>query len=438
MSKSITIAAIGSLLAVLPARAELSYPPKLPGGKVVATNTSKQFLRSPAKLAAKVEVAKTAPTIDFLYYPEQTYPGNPWSVWGDGLAVDGKYYSAIGDHLAPHGNAFVYEYDPANKSLRTVVNLQSVLKLPKDHYAPGKIHSRIDKGSDGWLYFGTHRGSTRVTTDEYHYKGDWIVRYHPERKVSEIVAHGPVPKHCIPASVVDPERLIFYGGTAAGNRVDPVMFFAYDIRKRKVLHTATDGPYRYLMMARSTGRVYYVNKDGGPLMRYDPADGKPPAKIAGSIGLRAATQETADGHIYTVSTRPEATVWRFNTKTEAITKLGEATVGSQSYITSLDVDPSGRFLYYIPGAHGGSEPDGTPVVQFDVKTGRKKVIAFLHPFLKEKFGYTPLGTFGSAVDPDGTKLYITWNGNRGGPDQRGRLGFDTCALTVIHIPKSER
>ena len=64
-------------------------------------------------LLAGVEVATHAPTVDFLYYPGQTYAGNPWSNWGDSSFAKGKYYSAIGDHLAPQGNAYVFEYDPA-------------------------------------------------------------------------------------------------------------------------------------------------------------------------------------------------------------------------------------------------------------------------------------------------------------------------------------
>ncbi len=133
------------------------------------------------------------------------------------MAAGRKYYSAIGDHTAPQGNAFLYEYDPDKKTFRTLVNVKKLLGLPAGHYVPGKIHSRIDMGSDGWLYFATHRGSTRVTTDKYHYKGDWIVRHHPQTGKTEVVAQGPVPKHCIPTSVLDPKRLIFYGGTAAGN-----------------------------------------------------------------------------------------------------------------------------------------------------------------------------------------------------------------------------
>ena len=104
----------------------------------------------------------------------------------------------------------------------------------------------------------------------------------------------------------------------------------------------------------------------------------------------------------------------------------------RGYISSLDVDPTGRYLYYVPGAHGGSESDGSAVVQYDVKTKKRKVIAFMHPYYKDKYNLTMAGTYSTAVDPKGDKLYITWNASRG-----GRV-WDCCALTVIHIPESER
>ncbi|MFP4058472.1 MAG: hypothetical protein ACLF0G_16515 [Candidatus Brocadiia bacterium] len=416
---------------------EVTYPPKLPDGKTVATDRSDAFLEPPPAMR-DVPVAKSPPTVDFLYYPGQTYEGKPWSNWGDGLAVRGKYYSSIGDHKGPDGNAFVYEYDPATKQLRLLVDVRSVLALPRGHYTPGKIHGRLDMGRDGWLYFSTHRGSTRVTTDPYHYQGDWILRHHPPSGKTEIVAHGPVGKQCIPCSVLDPQRLIFYGGTAAGDRTDKrSLFFAYDTTAGKLLYAGYGGPARYMIFASSMGRVYFVPGLEGPLHRYDPATGGPPVRLDVEIGLRSATQETPQGYVYTVSTKDDATLWRFHVKTEKVEKLGSAVIGSRSYITTLDADPTGRYLYYVPGAHGGSQRDGAPVVQFDVGTGRKKVIAFLHPFLKDRYGYTPLGTFGSAVDPQGDKLYITWNGNLGGR-RRDRLTWDACALTVVHIPQSER
>lgn len=431
--------------------AQPTFPPQLPGGKLVVTDTSEEFLKPPSTLKNDVAIARTAPTVDFLYLPGQTYPGNPWSNWGDSLAVNGKYYASIGDHRAigrgtdpalGTGTAFVFEYDPEKKAFRQLIDVSKFLNLPAGHYTPGKIHGRLDLGSDGYLYFSTHRGSTSVTTDANHYKGDWIIRCDPSTGKSEVVVQGPVPKHCIPTSVLDPDRLIFYGGTAQGAGADDaggVWFFAYDAKNRKLLYSGPDGPSRYMIFARSTGRVYYVpGKDDmvGTLMRYDPAKGGAPVKIEGTIGLRAASQETSQGIVYTVSKgikqSGQAVLYAFDTKTEKVEELGPADVGTANYITSLDVDPTGRYLYYIPGAHGGSERDGSAVVQFDVKTRQRKVIAFLHPFYKEKYGVTPVGTFSSAVDPKGDKLYITWNANRG-----GRV-WDCCALTVIHIPASER
>ena len=123
---------------------ELEWPPKLPDGKAVRTDHSDVFLKHRAELKEGVEVAKVAPTVDFLYFDAQTYAGKPWSVWGDGLAVEDKFYTSIGDHLAPMGNAFVYEYDAGTKQLRLLSDVRSVLKRPEGWYTPGKIHSRID------------------------------------------------------------------------------------------------------------------------------------------------------------------------------------------------------------------------------------------------------------------------------------------------------
>ncbi len=420
-------------------KVKLTFPPKLPNGKRVVTVTSKAFLQAPDTIGKDIDIAKTPPKVDFLYYPGQNYEARIWSNWGDGLAVHGKYYSAIGDHNAPQGNAFVYEYDPGKKAMRLLVNLREVIGRLLG-YLPGKIHSRIDVGKDGMLYFSTHRGSTRTTTDKQGYKGDWIIRCDPKSGKSEIVAYAPVPKHCIPTSVLDPDRLIFYGGTAPGTdaKVQDVQFFAYDVQKKKLLYSCPKGPSRYMIFSKSTGKVYYVPGTGtmiGQLMRFDPKKGGPPEKIKAELGLRAATRETPRGFVYTVSKAPrggQSYLYAFNTKTEKATKLGPAAVGSSTYITTIDADPTGRYLYYIPGAHGGSERDGAAVVQYDIKKRRRKVIAFLHPYFKDKYGAILRGTFSSAVDPKGDKLYITWNVSR------GSRAWDCCALTVLHIPKSER
>lgn len=417
------------------------FPPKLPDGKEVHTATTDEFLKPTDTILKDVLIAKTAPTVDFIYYPGQTYAAKIWSNWGDGVAVNGKYYSSIGDHDAPKGNAYVYEYDPAKKLLRLVTDVVSIIKQMLG-YLPGKIHGRLDVGKDGMLYFSTHRGGTTVTADKYGYTGDWILRVDPKTGKGEVVAHGPVPKHCIPCSVLDPDRLIFYGGTAAGtDALDKgIQFFAYDVTKRKVIYSGPNGPGRYMIFARSTGKIYFVpNKEDavGKLVCFDPAKPSAPVEIPAELGLRSATEETPQGMVYTVSKGGgklgETVIFGFNTKTEKAEVLGPAAVGVAQYVASIDADPKGRYLYYVPGAHGGADKDGSPLIQFDTKTKQRKVIAFLHPYFKNKIGATPVGTYGTAVDPAGDKVYITWNVRR----NDGRA-WDCCALTVVHIPESER
>jgi hypothetical protein len=415
----------------------LEFPPKLPGGKEMVTDKGEVLLKSTTKLVDGVVIAKEAPTIDFAYIPGQTYAGKIWSVWGDSLFAKGKYYTAFGDHDAPGGNAFVYEYDPGKKSFRLLCDVKKVLDLKEGMYVPGKIHTTLTMGSDGWIYFATHRGSTGITSTAQGYNGDWIIRCHPETAKAEIVVEGVVNRHSIPTGIMDPQRLIFYAGTAppTADKTAKIHFFAYDVKNRKVLCDVEDGPSRALILSKSTGRVWYNESKTDKLVRWDPAKGGAPVEVPGLIGLRCTTEETADGFVYTAENRGkdgDVDLYKFNVKTEAIEKIGPLQVGVNMYITSLDIDPSGRFIYYIPGAHGGADKDGSPVVQYDLKTKTRKVICFLHPFYKETYGVAPVGTYSVALSDKGDALFVTWNSNR------GSKAWDCCALSVIHIPESER
>ena len=138
---SISVSVLSVTAALLAGTSEATYPPKLPDGKAVAADCVDAFLKAPPAMAG-VLVAKGPPTVDFLYYPVQTYKAKTWSHWGDGVAVEGRYYSTIGDHNGPAGNAFVYEYDAKAKQLRLLLDVASVLKMPEGHYVPGKIHGR--------------------------------------------------------------------------------------------------------------------------------------------------------------------------------------------------------------------------------------------------------------------------------------------------------
>ena len=420
----------------------LNWPPVLPDGKTVISGSDDSLLKPTETLREGVKIARTAPTIDFLYYDCQTYEatGGVWSHWGDGLVVGDIFYSSVGDHMSPGGNAFLYGYDMKSKKLTQLMDLRSVLKQPDGKYTPGKIHSQIGLGKDGWLYFSTHRGSTRIAFHPIaNFQGDWILRYHPESKKSEIVAHAPLTMQCLPTGQIDPERLIFYAGTADGLKAREPQFLAYDLANQRILGHRDLGPARAMIHSQSNGCLYFhTSKNGAAsLLKFDPDKPGSFDPIAAEVGLRCASPESSDGKVYTID-RNE--MWVFDVKTESAKSVGPTAVGDKDYITSVDFCPeTERYLYYVPGSHGGAQVDGSPLVQYDLKTGTRKVICFLAAFCEKQTGFIPMGSYCSAASGDGSKVFISWMGNRGGPEGKAKkVKFNTCALTVVNIPASER
>jgi hypothetical protein len=96
-----------------------------------------------------------------------------------------------------------------------------------------------------------------------------------------------------------------------------------------------------ILFSRSTHKLYFTPGLAGPLFRYDPIREARPVELDVEIGVRAATQETPQGYIYTIS-KGDAMIYRFDTKTEMVDCIGPASIGTQTYITTIDADPTGR------------------------------------------------------------------------------------------------
>ena len=106
------------------------------------------------------------------------------------------------------------------------------------------------------------------------------------------------------------------------------------------------------------------------------------------------------------------------------------------YTTSVAMDSKFRYIYYVPGSHGRTMNLGTPVVQYDIKTDQKKVIAFLGPLYHEKYGYACTGTFGIELSEDDSLLVIQMNGGFG--ENPHKSMFEQTAIFTVHIPEAER
>ncbi len=398
--------------------------------RVEGTLEGDDLLRAPGKLDAAI--AKTAPRVDVLVIPDLPDGGRGtlWSSWGDGcVASNGKYYTSVGDHRGMDGTSRVYEYDPASKSLQLLVD---VAKVQKGH---GKIHAGIHE-HDGALWFATYWGKPREMDFTGEYQGSILLRLEPASgKVENLGAI--VPKRGLPASNFDPARglLYFHAVTTDGGDLQDSLA-VYDVKARRVICSAGGNMTGKRAFLRDlAGRVYFSCRDG-TLGVYGPDQGATAAtkiRLPEGASLRAGAAALKSGPLFGMT--GAGRLFSLDPRTEEVKDLGP-NLADGDYTAVMASSPDGKWVYFVPGAHGSSSRHGTPVVQVDTATGRRKVLAFLHAPVREKLKHHLGGTYSLQVDAAGERLFITFNG---APVSGGKQeAFGQPSIVVVHIPASER
>ncbi|MFC1539204.1 hypothetical protein ACFL6H_07260 [Candidatus Latescibacterota bacterium] len=452
-------------------------------GKVVSDKDTK-MLEPPDNVAKfkgkEFVIAKTPPEIEFAIVPVEPMflgpspvksksnisnePG-PWSNWSQANfdSRTGKFYSAVGDHGKYDAHILLVEYDPGTKTVRCLPEVNKVLGRTKLQFSEGKIH--------GWLdfYQSTHLETPHLWFCTYWckytepdeedfatgYDGGHIMSY--DVLSGDIVDYGvPLKRASWPYHRVDTKRGIMYAVGMFGE------FLAWDINRQNTIWAGylPDGMgwwERAIMIDEETGMVYTSNRDqtSDPMLhfiKYDPFKNRffklgchvPKETMPSNRGsaeyqhMRAQTAKRGpDGLFWCVSYSGK--LYTFDPVKEEIIDKGYNWPGEQRYTCSMARSPGGRYIYYLPGAHGGGYLDGAPIIQYDTETGTKKVIAFLFPYYYEKYGYTPGGTFSIKLDDNGDKLFILFNGafiSHG--EKLGGDTFGQCSVMLVNIPESER
>jgi hypothetical protein len=442
-----------------PAEAPPDWPPPLKAAKDgTVTLRSDQFLRVPegVQMASKKEgaapfaVSRTPPAVDFAYHrdlgPDAVHR-RLWSSWGDiCVAGDGRVYCALGDHGDDAGGSarcFLHCWDPRRKALERLVDMNALVPPQPGQPAWSKVHAKIDEGPDGKVYFTcTLNDGNRAGQPAYRWTerlpGGQLYQYDPAMGKTSVFADLP-PKRCTATSLLDRERHIWWCNleAGAGNAL-----WGLDLRTKKPVFQAPDGSMafnRNFAVARD-GSVYFNGKDA--IWRYDPAKkhiAPTRSSFAGSPGMRSSTRESKNGWIYG-TTHGTGQLFRYRPAEDKLELLGPAWL-TGSYVTVTELSPDERFLYYLPGAHGGAFRDGTPVVQYEIATGRRKVLAFLAEAFDKEYDYVPAGTYGMKLSADGGTLYVNFNGHAGDrmrPRHMRPDGFGLCGFAAVHIPETER
>ncbi|HUE71904.1 MAG TPA: hypothetical protein VMP01_13545 [Pirellulaceae bacterium] len=436
-----------------------AWPPPLQGEKDgTVTLRSEDFLAVPEKVAAAVkdgsavafDVAKTPPTVELAFHRDlgaDAVKRRLWSSWGDiCVASDGSVYVGIGDHgddVGGDARCFVYRWLPDKKELVQVVDMNRVVPPKDGQPAWSKVHAKIDEAADGRILFScTLNDGNRAKLPTHHWNdslpGGQLYAFDPTTGKTSVVTSLP-PRRCTATSLIDRERNIWWCNLEAG---EGNALWGFDLATSKPVFQSPDGTIafnRAIALARD-GSIYFNHERG--LGKYDPNSQALTTKsvhFGDSPGMRSATHESSRGIIYGTSHQNNE-LFAFTIGTGTLSPLGPTWLAGE-YTTVTILSPDERFLYYLPGAHGRAWQSGTPVIQYDIASGRRKVLAFLAPALENEFAYVPGGTYGAKLSADGGTLYVNFNGHAADSIRPAAMkpnGFGLTAFAAIHIPAVER
>lgn len=435
------------------------WPPSLPGAKKGAvTLRSDEFLNVPAQVtewsqdekAAPFTVATEPPTVELAFHANlgpDAINRRLWSSWGDiCMASDGRVYCGIGDHGNDAGGdarCFIYCWDPESSTLQQVVDMNKVVPPKPGQPAWSKVHAKIDEGLGGKIYFNaTLNAGNRAGQEQYQWTedlpGGQLYQFDPDTGETVVFASLP-PKRCSATSRLDRDRNIWWCNLEAGNGD---ALWGLDLSSKKVVFQSDDGAVLF-------NRNFALTSDGSILFNGESGLWKLDSKskslrhtgtsFGEAPGMRASTRESKAGIFYG-STHKTNEFFQYDVARNELVLQGFNWLTGQ-YTTVMVLSPDERFVYYLPGAHGRAWQHGTPVVQYDIATGQRKVIAFLAETFAAEYGYVPGGTYGIKLSHDGGTLYVNFNGHPVDGRRPSRLtpnGFGLCSFAAIHIPESER
>ncbi len=344
--------------------------------------------------------------VDAVVYPRPDYRGNPWSQWGQGIALqDGRFLSALGDHLGADGNSYFYEFDPATGTLTQFGDALSYVDHVPGDWGFGKVHAPMVAGPCGEVYLATYWGSRRNLTFTEGYQGDVLMRLDPAARTVENLG-VILAEHGVASMASWPEGGLIYVEAADpfGQKVGS--FVVLDMASGEIIFEEDDDAHSgYRNIAVDAEGRAYISWGSGGLARYDPASNDLTVldtTLPGEM-LRWSTAPTTGGTVYAVSRSPE--VFFSIGGDGAIQEIGAA----RGYTTSMALSADEQRLYYVPGAHGTAWKQGTPVIAVDVATGGEEILVELNPLLEEALGIRGGGTYDVVMDPSGERLYIGLN-----------------------------
>jgi hypothetical protein len=440
-------------------------------------------------LGTTLVLAKEPPVLEFAsipydyrYFPVgRSRPENAnWSSWSQSTydAQGKRFFGSIGDHGFRNAHLHLVEYDVEGRKINVLPEINRTLGRQPHQFGDGKIHGFPDFYKTTYqenphLWFCTYWCRYPEPREEEFatgYRGGHILSYDP--LTGEYYDYGvPVERSSWPLHRLDRKRGLLYG---LGMFTEFLCCDLNTLEPRWAGYLPPCGresdPYaiapgmkwfnRCLLVDEHTGFVYSNNLLSKTLnlIRYDPATNRfteldlPMNSLS---PLRSHTRERdGNGLFWGMTLKGE--LYSFDPDNSRIEMHGRPWPLADCFSVTIDSSPRGRYLYLGIASHGRGYPYGTPILQYDKVLKRCKILAFLFPYLFEKYGYVAGGTYSFKLNDAGDKLFAIWNGDF--TDAEALLvksqtydpvgsnwslphphdAFGHCAVTVLNIPAGER
>ena len=410
---------------------------------------SDAFLKVPDKYAADTSFdrARVAPVVKLQILPdlkpEYFESTNQymacWANWAHvARSDDNRFFMAASDHLARGCDINVYEYAPGSPAIRKRIDVDQLLGWKRDQYTDGKLHGHMGIVSNRVLWGATHFG---VMPDESWYaagyKGSWLFSYDLQTGQGKNWG-SPLPRNSLSCFAVDARRGVLVATGEMGG------FLCWDCNAHRVMFA---GPppngwrwwARAMLLDESTGLFWGMDHSEKPyrFLSYDPAKNQfqryevpvpAGADAAAATELRGYTPRPAlDGFYYWATLG--GNLFKFKPGPTPVVEPAGTTWDKGRDTLQLALAPGGRYVYYF------AKGDPTPVVQLDVKTGRKKALCWLQDFFFQKYGYAMGESYGLNISTDGSFLVACMNGEFA---KNRANNFGHPSGLVIEIPPEER
>ncbi len=434
---------------------EASDTARIRGRDTLIVESGPELLRPPDEVILEsFDIATTPPTVSLQILPDlvpEFFSGADqymacWANWAEVTrGPDGRFFFAASDHLGKGCHINLYEYRPGDDGVRKILDLDQVLGWNDEMYTDGKVHGHMGIMADGTLWGATHFG-VKPTDDWYAagYRGSWLFSYNTH--TGEAANWGvPLVGNSLPCFTVDTRR----GRLVGTGEAHTILTWDID---RKQVRFAGYPPNGWIWWQRSmlcdveTGIFWGMDESEKPfrLMSFDPELNRfTRTEITVPLNPHTGEQSQLRGH----TSRPDAEGWYYwTTRNGAFFRFQASAEGPRIESLGVDwdrgrdtkqlaIDPTGRYVYYQPGA--GKEKRRSPIVQYDTRTGRRKVICWFQDLLFEKYGYwCGSHVYGMEISADGSFLLIVQNGaftNKPVVDS-----FGHPSVTIVTIPESER